>query len=251
MTGLTNQEFLAKRMESFLRTRLYEESSPKKPTFRPSMTISRQMGAGLERIERQLVEYLDEYDDIDEDSWALFDQSLVGKIIQDHRLDASVQPYLVENTKFPILEALEQVLNLHPSEWTLFNYTANTIRKLCRSGHAITVGRAGNFVTSDLDNTFHLRLVASRDRRIKDVERRFACSESSAAEMVREADKARARYVKRYTGADIGDTSYYDLVINTDNLNDDLLVKMIGDTLLEWASEKEKERRQTGSLRRR
>lgn len=228
-------------MESYLSSQLLEDSPEKTKTFRPSITISRQIGAGLGRIKKPLIEYLDEVDEnFDHDSWALFDQSLVGKIIQDSRLDESVEPYQVGKTKFPALETLELELNLHPSKWSLFNYTSNTIRKLCRWGYAIIVGRAGNFVTSDLDNTFHLRLVGSENHRTAEVQRRFDCSESRAQDLVRETDKTRSQFVKRYTGSDIADPNYYDLVINTDNLNDQLLVKMIADSLLEWASEKQK-----------
>jgi cytidylate kinase len=239
----STKEFLAARMENFLQSRLHEETMAKKRLLRPSLTISRQTGAGLERIKRKLVEYLDEVDETDGGNWAYFDQSLVGEVIKDSRLDKSVEPYLVENTKIPVVEALEQILNLHPSEWTLFNHTANTIRKLCKAGHAIGVGRAGNFVTSDLPNTFHIRLVGSLENRIAEIQRQFENDEKSAKAMIVDTEKARAKFVKRYTGAEITDSCLYHLTINTDNLNDDLLVKLIGDCLLEWAFEQEKSRR--------
>ena len=235
-----SKDFLAGRMEQFLQSRLYEETLAKPRAFCPSVTISRQMGAGLEPIKQPLIEYLDEVDETDDKPWAIFDQALVGKIIEENRLDSSVEPYIIEDTKFPIVEALEEVLNLHPSEWTLFNYTANTIRKLCLAGHAIVVGRAGNFVTADLKNTFHIRLVASLEKRSKEIQQRFDLNRSKANSLIKETDKGRSKYVKRYTGSDINDSGYYDLVINTDNLTEDLLVKMIADSLLEWALEQQR-----------
>ena len=235
-----SKDLFAGRMEQFIQTYLYEEKLAGPRAFCPSVTISRQMGSGLEPIKQSLVEYLDEVDESDEKPWAIFDQALVGKIIEENRLDSSVEPYLIENTKFPILEAFEELLNLHPSEWTLFNYTANTIRTLCISGHAIVIGRAGNFVTADLKNTFHIRLVASLEKRSKEIQERFDLSRSKANSLIKETDKGRAKYVKRYTGSDITNSGYYDVIINTDNLTNDLLVKLIADSLLEWAFEQQK-----------
>ena len=91
------------RMEQFLRSRLAEENSveAKGKAFVPSMTISRQCGAGLDQIAPRLVDYLSEVDDSSGSGWALFDQSLIGKIIEEHHLPTTVQPYLNENAKFP------------------------------------------------------------------------------------------------------------------------------------------------------
>ncbi|MDF1815397.1 MAG: cytidylate kinase-like family protein [Verrucomicrobiales bacterium] len=236
------KDFLAGRMENFLRTRLYDETHGHGKSFRPSITISRQTGVGFEKIHQKLVEYLDEADDSDGETWAIFDQALVGQIIEDNRLDDEVEPYLVENTKIPVVEALEQMLNLHPSEWTLFNYTANTIRKLCSSGHAVVSGRAGNFITADLPNTFHIRLVGSLPKRIEELQQRLDIDHERATSIIADTDKAKEKYVKRYTGADISDPCFYHMVINTDNCSDELLVKLIVDPMMEWAFEKERAR---------
>jgi len=236
----TTKEFLTDRMAHFIQDQLlgFKDQEMEKK-FKPSLTISRQLGAGMDRIKQPLLEYLDEVDDTDEASWALFDQSLLGQIIAGRRLDRWVGEYHSENSKFPVLEVLETHLNLNPVEWTLFNHTANVIRNLCSAGHAVIVGRAGNFVASDLANVFHVRLVGSKKKRIKEISHQFNTTEEKAREIVEESDRARSCYVKRYTGSNIDDLEVYDVVINTDNLNDELLVRLIADSLLEWAHQKE------------
>jgi len=226
-------------MEKFLRSRLAEDFEGRHPQFRPSLTISRQCGTGTSRIERSLVEYLDEIDESAVHGWAGFDQSLIGKIIEDHKRPNSMEPYLAEESKFPILETLEEALRMQPSKWTLFNYSAATIRMLCRMGNALVVGRAGNFVTSDLANTFHVRLIGSELKRIACVRERFRVSQDEAEKLVRKTDRSRFNFVKRYTGADIDDTGSYHLILNTDNLSPEIIVRIIGDSLIEWANERE------------
>ncbi|MEM9018532.1 MAG: cytidylate kinase-like family protein [Verrucomicrobiota bacterium] len=236
---MNHRDFLVQRMEKFLRARIAEESHHSSDEdFRPSLTISRECGAGTFRIEQPLVEYLDEIDDSSSSGWACFDQSLVGKIIEDNRISTTVEPYHKEEAKFPIKESLEQILQLHPGEWSLFNYSASTIRKLCKLGNAIIVGRAGNFVTSDLENTFHLRLVGSLERRIETTQNRFSITRGEAARLIAHTDQSREHFVKRYTGSDVDDPNAYHAVINTDHFTNEVLVRIIGDSIVEWAHEK-------------
>lgn len=235
---MNQRDFHLNRMQPFLRCRLAEETYRHGNTFRPSLTISRQCGAGTDRIGQKLVEYLDEVDETAVYGWALFDQSLIARIIEDHKLPDSVKPYLTENAKFPVVEALESVLNKRPSEWTLFNYTARTIRNLCHMGNAIIIGRAGNFVTSDLENTFHVRLVASEKARIAHVQARHLLSPHEASKLVTETDRARSKFVKRYVQSSPEDPTTYHLIINTDDMSDEGVIRILADSLLEWANER-------------
>lgn len=245
---MMQRDFHLNRMEKFLRSRLAEEFQGRDFQFRPSLSISRQCGTGTSRIERALVEYLDVVDESAVHGWAGFDQSLIGKIIEDHKLPNTMEPYLAEETKFPILETLEEALRLQPSKWTLFNYSAATIRTLCRMGNALVVGRAGNFVTSDLPNTFHVRLIGSELKRIARVRERFQITQDKAEKLVHRTDRSRANFVKRYTGADIDDTGSYHLILNTDNLSSDVIVRIIGDSIIEWANENEISMKQLRAL---
>lgn len=226
-------------MEYFLRTRLSEETYSRDKRVRPSLTISRECGSGTEEIGSALVEHLSEVDDSTELGWALFNQGMIGKIIEDHNLSQSVAPFLTEKTKFPVTEALEQILNLHPSEWTLFNYSADTIRNLCRMGNAIIVGRAGNFVTADLPYTFHVRLVGSLRKRIAHTAARHKISIERATAVVEETDKCRTKFVKRYAKANVDSPISYHLILNTDDLAPETAARIIGDSLLEWTHQKE------------
>jgi len=233
--AISDRDFLQDRMEKYLQ-RIHQGDLLREREFPPTtLTISRQCGAGFNRLERHLLEYLDHASSLDGVGWAVFDQSLLGRIVEAGRSLPGTEPFFRQNSKFPVSKTLEEFLNLPADQWTLFNYTASTIRSLARNGNAIIIGRAGNFITSDLANTFHVRLVADKEGRTEETARRYGIPVDEATEMVVETDKARARFVKRYTGADIDDASCYHLVMNTRSLADELVVRIIGDSFLEWS----------------
>jgi hypothetical protein len=239
-TSKSDREFLLERMERYLKRRATADAAVtdlvgENEAPRPSLTISRQCGAGLSRIERPLLEYLDSLESGPSPSWALFDQPLLGRLLDDQRLPALTASSLAEQTKFPVTAELRDRLALPRNKWTLFNHSANAIRQICRAGQALVVGRAGNFVTSDLGNTFHVRLIADKRSRIGFVVKRLSIDAKDAAEVVEETDKARARFVQRHTGGEIDDAVAYHLIVNTDHFDDEVAVRVIADSMHEWA----------------
>ncbi len=239
-TTKSEREYLVERLERFLRQCSQADaaasgSPPPASRARPSLTISRQCGAGLSRLERPLLEYLDELDDDGEGSWALFDQSILGKMIEDQRLSRPSAPFAAENAKFAVSDRLRDRLSATRGDWNLFNHSANAIRQVCSAGRALVVGRAANYVTSDLDNTFHVRLIADKKNRIGFIARRHQIDHPAATEWVEETDKARAGFVKRNAGADIDDAVAYHLVLNTDHFADEVAIRIIADSMHEWS----------------
>ncbi len=239
-TTKSEREYPVERLERFLRQCSQADaavSGPPPPAdrARPSLTISRQCGAGLCRLERPLLEYLDQLDDDGHGSWALFDQSILGKIIEDQRLQRPSVPFTSENAKFPVSDVLRDRLTARREDWTLFNHSANAIRRVCSAGRALVIGRAANYVTSDLDNTFHVRLISDKGNRVGFIARRHQIDRPDATELVEETDKARAGFVKRNTGADIDDAVAYHLVLNTDHFADEVAVRIIADSMHEWS----------------
>lgn len=234
---MIHRDFHRQRMTLFLRRQLAGNGRTEDEPCAPSLTISRQCGSGSSRIGRALVEYLDEIDESAVHGWAYFDQSLVGKIIEERLLPEKVQPYSPGNEKFLIDPRLRETLGRPAAEWTLFNHSASTIRHLSSLGNAVLVGRASNFVTVDRKNVFHVRLVGSESKRIAYTRNHFHLSNEEAEMLVRKTDQARARFVRRFTGMEVDDPAAYHLILNTDNLPDDVIVRIIGDSLIEWAHE--------------
>ena len=118
----------------------------------------------------------------------------------------------------PVEAIVEELLGLHPANWTLVQHTTQTILRLAGLGRTILVGRGGNVITASLPNVFHVRLVAPIATRIRHTAKYYHLSEAEAAKFVREQDHARRRYVRRYFNSEIDDPSLYDVTLDTGRL---------------------------------
>jgi cytidylate kinase len=231
---MTTRSELSSEVDHYLKSYLATEAQKARDE-RLAITLSREAGIDAVTVGELLTDYLDEVTDHDTTlNWICLDQPLVEAVIDRYEFPKAITPYLVEKTKFPVLRSLEEQLKLHPSEWTLFHYTAATIRNLCRHGNVVVVGRAGNFITFDLSNTFHVRLIGDEKKRAEQLASENQCSLTDALELVRTKDRERAEYVKRYTGSSVADPKFYHLTISIDNFEPSMLAHIIADSLLEW-----------------
>lgn len=80
------------------------------------------------------------------------------------------------------------------------------------SGAGVVLGWAGVAI---LDSAFHVRLDGSPDARLRQAMRIERLEERIARGRQVQADRARARFVRRFYGLDAGDTSLYHLVIDS------------------------------------
>lgn len=183
---------------------------------KPAITISRQTWAGAVTVAQLVADQLNlDYQGEPPCPWTVFDRNLVAKIVEDHHLTKEVEEFMPEDIKFPLTDALESLLGLHPSSWTLKEDAKETIRKLAVKGNVILVGRGAAIITALLPRILHVRLVAPFNSRVRNCAEFHKISAEKAARLVRETDEARRRYVQAYFGADVDDPLHYHLVINT------------------------------------
>ena len=185
-----------------------------------SITISRETGSGAISVAEMVAENLNRgAKGSDWCPWTVFDRDLGEKILQDHNLPKSLKQFMKEEAKFPVTDAVEQLLGLHPLQWTLVEHTTDTILHLARLGHAILVGRGSSFITSKLKNVLHIRLVAPLEDRMRHAQKYYDVSPDKVTEFVRKSDAARRRYVRRYFDSEIDEPLGYHLTINTGQMS--------------------------------
>jgi cytidylate kinase len=186
----------------------------------PSITISRETGSGAVTVAQMLVEQLNAASEssVNTAGWMVFDRNLAKQVLTDHELPQNWERFVVEDARLPVEAIVEELLGLHPTQWTLVQHTTKTILRLASLGRAILVGRGAEAITSRLPFVFHVRLVAPLGNRIQHASRYYNLTEEDAAKMIKEADHARRRYLRRYFDADVDDPLLYDVVLNTGRL---------------------------------
>jgi cytidylate kinase len=194
---------------------------------RTAVTISRETGAGAHAIATRLAECLQALSPRGSRPWTVFDRNLIEQVLEDHHLPARLAEHLPEDTSSQLDDILDDLLGLCPDSWTLVQETAETILRLAMLGHVILIGRAAAVVTARLPHVLHVRLVAPFEVRVARVQADRKLSRQEAEQVVRREDRGRARYWKRYYGADVNDPLLYHLVLNTGRLSCDEAVAVI------------------------
>ncbi len=186
---------------------------------RPVITISRQAGAGAHVVAEELVARLQARTPEGSPPWTVFDRNLVERVLKDHGLPDRLAESMPEDRVSEIADTIDELFGLQPSSCMLVRKTADTILRLAEIGNVVLIGRGANLITAKVDSAFHVRLVGSVPRRVKHVQEYLHLGPQAAAEYVREQDRGRQRYVRKYYGNDIDDPLLYHLVINTDRVS--------------------------------
>jgi len=191
---------------------------PRLSQIRPTVTISRETGAGARTVGQLLRDRLSTSSESKAENWTIYDQEIVKLMLEQHRLPPGIEHFLPEDGK-PLLEdALEDLLGLHPLVSELVLKTTATILHLCRAGGAIIIGRGGNLIAAHVPGAIHVRLIAPIEARIQRIVETRKLDEASAAEYVRKLDRARRQYVRRNYRAEVGDPHHYHMVLDTGRL---------------------------------
>ena len=201
-------------------------------TPRLAVTLSRQSGCGALAIGQLLAQYLQDRSPKNGAPWTVFDRNLVEKVLADHDLPGRLGRFMPEDRILEITDILDELFGLHPPSWYLVRQTADTILHLAELGNVILIGRGANVITATLDHVFHVRLVASFEKRSLRVQEQHHLSAKQAARRIRQEDHGRARYLKKYFHTNIDDPLAYHLVINTDRVSQHQAAAVIGTALL-------------------
>jgi len=197
-----------------------------------AVTISRQTGSGAHAVAESLALYLQEHLPEEACPWTVFDQNLVERVLDEHKLPRNLASFMREDRISEATDTLDELFGLHPPSWTLVRKTAETILRLVDLGHTIIIGRGASVITGKLDSVLHVRLVGSLAQRIENVRQLHQFELKTARAFVRREDRARAGYLKKYYGTNIEDPLLYHLVINTDRVACDEAARLIGEAVM-------------------
>jgi cytidylate kinase len=198
----------------------------------PFITVSRQTGAGGLVFAQKLQEYLNKNDAAANKNWTLFEKELINKVIEEHNLSAEVAPFLTEKNMSELQAVLEQVYGLHPSKRSMIHKISSTILNIANLGNAIIVGRGANIITKNLVNGFHIKLIASLNKRIRNIQDYLHVDMPVAKKIIEQGDREKKEYIKNNFSKNFDDPAYYSLVANMDYIDMDNLVEIIGNGLI-------------------
>ena len=211
---------------------LHSSDSDTKREIFPCITISRQTGSGSYEVSEKLITILQDRTKDPQNPWTFFNKDLIKKVIEEFNLPKAFTNYIVEDKYDHISDAVNELLGVRPAEWTILQKSTEIILQLARYGKTIIVGRGSNIITAKLPNSFHVRLAAPLEYRIKHVQEVFKYSKKEAADYIKKEDASRHKYLKSHFFHEPNDPTLYHIIINTGKFSYEESASVIADAVM-------------------
>jgi cytidylate kinase len=95
------------------------------------------------------------------------------------------------------------------------------IIQIAEEDNVIILGRAGQYILQDYPNVFHILLIASKEDRIRFMEKHYELSRPEAENIVEVYEKRRINLYKTFGREDYEQPELYHMVLNMSKLNMD------------------------------
>ena len=116
-----------------------------------------------------------------------------------------------------------------PLNHKVFLAQFDTIKNLAERESCVIVGRCADYALANNPDVINIFVRADLEDRVKLISKRMDVTENKAKDIVLKNDKQRASYYNYYTSKEWGNTSSYDLTINTSKISVDNAVDLILD----------------------
>ena len=188
------------------------------------ISIGRQLGAGGLGVARHLAQ---------EFGLKVYDKELLAAVARESGLDEHVFERRDEKSSRGVLGSLQgfrSLLGVYNRAGTdtvmnedrLFQIQSDVMRDIAAREDCIFVGRCADYILRDEPRLVTVFISASLDSRVKRIMAGEHLSEEDARRYVEQGDRKRAEYYNYYTFKKWGDSSSYDLCIDSSKLNDDI-----------------------------
>lgn len=189
------------------------ETPTPKPTRHPMIAVSRELGSLGAEVARNAADRLE----ID-----LYDREIVERIAQN----ANVRAALVESVDDRIQSAIEDWIGVqfgraYFAHSSYLLHLSQILLTISQHSSAVVVGRGSQFIL-DPAWALRVRVIAPQATRIERIAEREELGANAARARVLEVDADRRAFARKHFDRDLGDPSYYDVVLNTGTLSTEL-----------------------------
>jgi cytidylate kinase len=107
----------------------------------------------------------------------------------------------------------------------------SVVRELARTPSIVIRGRGSQFILRDHPAAFHFLVVAPLEMRVRRVMEDLKLDQESAKREIARFDSSHRKFILRFFRAELEDPVFYDLTLNTKNLDFDSAVSLITEVL--------------------
>jgi hypothetical protein len=172
----------------------------------PLVTISREFGSLGAAMGQLAAEKL---------GFSFWDQEIVHAVVEHTGAQETLLRSLDERTRNAIEDVVSE--NLGGAVGTTAQYVRHAtrvVRAIERHGGAVIIGRGSYFILAP-EAALRVRVICPEPLRIQRIAERERIARREAPRRVRQMERQRRAFNKRYFGREVGDPHYYDVVVNT------------------------------------
>ncbi|MCL1821508.1 MAG: cytidylate kinase-like family protein [Prolixibacteraceae bacterium] len=189
-----------------------QEKKPRKPG--PVITISRESGCSGTDFAAALALELNEITPGKE--WKVLSKEIFHHSAQQLNIEPEKVSKIYKSETRNIFEELLDAFNNkdYHSDWKIRKTVVNVIRSFAEDGYCIIVGRAGNIIAADIENSLHLRFLAPYKYRLKRVMAYRDLGKKEAAAFIDKVENERNSYRNAAWGNKKRHNEIFDMTLN-------------------------------------
>lgn len=192
------------------------------------ITIGRQFGSGGHEIGEKLAKKL---------NIPLYDRNLVEKAVEELNLDGTDVESVDESVFKNIAMGVERLFAFNNTPYylaedgslsdQLYKAQSKVIKELAAKGPCVIVGRCADYVLRNRDDVLSVFICAEKEDKIQRIMRVRKMVREKAEPTIRDMDKKRRNYYKKYTDKDWEAKENYAMVLNVSQLGIDGIVDIL------------------------
>jgi cytidylate kinase len=192
-------------------------SEEKRAASRTVISVSREPGCNGAEIAEKLAR---------EFKLDLYGGKIAEQIAKSARMTTAVVESLDEKDRSMLDDWIAMLDPAHSlGSFEYLHHLAKIIGTIARHGHAVILGRGGNFLI-EADRQLRIRLIGPLELRIRNAMNRFGTSRQDAERRIKQVEADRKGYASKYFKLDIADPLHYDVVINIAYITDEAIIEM-------------------------
>jgi cytidylate kinase len=112
-------------------------------------------------------------------------------------------------------------------ETEIFAHMRRVIRGFAKHGNCIIVGRGAHYITQDMANCVHLRLVAPMEYKIANISSKYNMNKDEARDYIERLQGQRDAFVQRFVNERPDNPALYHLIMNDARMNTEGLALLV------------------------
>lgn len=197
----------------------------RKPKARPCLTISREFGCEGYPVAELLRELMMQRTG---EEWVLIDKAILEVVAQRHNISEDILQHLGEKNHI-----LDEVLATFSPRWKsdheYYRLLCSHVISLAEQGNVIIIELGGGIITRHIECSYHFRLFASMELKIRSIIRRLNVTYEEAEKLIIKQQKQRDRFHRDFLNQDAHDPALYDMLFNNGRIQPARIAHTIAD----------------------